>query len=190
MLSSRFLISCNLNILTDDYIWATTCFYLFGQHLRWFGNNKGANKPAHPRSLISTLIIHLIESIHIRTCYKRNFNFLASLCSQAGWFESHFVGNPEDRCTHDEYDIKWALSRQNLSSRFPTKRVSNQFPQLQRLARKFNFYCSKFTYDTFQKANNKGADQTVQMRGLVCACVVRNPPKSGFLASRPKWASS
>ena len=25
------------------------------------------------------------------------FNFLASLCSWAGWFESHFVGNPEDR---------------------------------------------------------------------------------------------
>ena len=26
-----------------------------------------------------------------------NFSSLASLCSWAGWFESHFVGNPEDR---------------------------------------------------------------------------------------------
>ena len=25
-----------------------------------------------------------------------NFNFLASLCSWAGWFESGFVGNPKD----------------------------------------------------------------------------------------------
>ena len=30
---------------------------------------------------------------HIQTCYKRNFNFLDTLCSWAGWFESHFVGN-------------------------------------------------------------------------------------------------
>ena len=33
--------------------------------------------------------------------------------------------------------------------------------------------------------NNKGADQTARMRRLVCAFVVRKPPKTGFLASRP-----
>ena len=38
-----------------------------------------------------------------------------------------------------------------------------------------------------KKANNKGADQTAQMRRLVCACVVPKPPKTGFLASRPKY---
>ena len=37
----------------------------------------------------------------------------------------------------------------------------------------------------FQKANNKGADQTARMGRLVCACVVRKPPKTGFLASGP-----
>ena len=37
---------------------------------------------------------------HINACYKRNFNFLASHCSWAGCFESHFVGNPEDRFSH------------------------------------------------------------------------------------------
>ena len=36
--------------------------------------------------------------------------------------------------------LKWALSRENLSSRCPTKRVSDQFPQLQRLARKLKFH--------------------------------------------------
>ena len=36
-----------------------------------------------------------------------------------------------------------------------------------------------------QKTNNKGADQTGPMRRLVCACVVRKPPKTGFLATRP-----
>ena len=71
--------------------------------------------------------------------------------------------------------IKWALSRENLSSELPTKLVSSQSPQLQRMARNCNFTCSKFTYDTFRKANNKGA-----------ACVVRKPPKTGFPAPRPK----
>ena len=32
----------------------------------------------------------------------RIFNFLASLCSWAGWFQSGFVGNPEDRFSRDE----------------------------------------------------------------------------------------
>ena len=31
--------------------------------LWWFGNNKGADQPAHPRSLISTFVIGLLESI-------------------------------------------------------------------------------------------------------------------------------
>ena len=69
---------------------------------------------------------------------------------------------------------------------FPTEQVSNQSPQLHRLARKFNFTCSKLIYDTFRKANNKDADQTARMRRLVCACVVRQPLKTGFLAWRPK----
>ena len=43
---------------------------------------------------------------------------------------------------------------------------------------------SKSSGKTFQKANDKGADQTVRMRRLVCACVVRKPRKTSFLASR------
>ena len=34
----------------------------------------------------------------------------------------------------------WALLRENLSSGFPPKRVSNHSPQLQRLARKLKFH--------------------------------------------------
>ena len=33
--------------------------------------------------------------------------------------------------------------------------------------------------------NNKGDDQTVRMRRLVCPFVVSKPPKTGFLMSRP-----
>ena len=35
--------------------------------------------------------------------------------------------------------------------------------------------------------NNKGADQTARMLRLVSAFVVRKPPKTGFLATRPIW---
>ena len=45
-----------------------------------------------------------------------------------------------------------------------------------------NFSRSKFTYDSFQKANNKGPDQAARMCRLVCACVVRKPQKTGFFA--------
>ena len=72
--------------------------------------------------------------------------------------------------------IIWASTRQTLSSGFPTKRVSNQSPQLP--ATETSFACSKFTNGTFQTANNKGADQDARMRRLVCACVIRNTPKT------------
>ena len=85
--------------------------------------------------------------------------------------------------------IIWASSRENLSSGFPTKRDSNQSPQLQRRARKLKFR-SKFRYDTFQKTNNKGADQTAHMCRLVCAFVVRKPLKTDFLTSRPICSST
>ena len=43
------------------------------------------------------LCYSLFGKYHIWTCYKWNFIFLSSLCSWTGWFESHFVWNPEDR---------------------------------------------------------------------------------------------
>ena len=80
----------------------------------------------------------------------------------------------------------WTSSGQNLSSGFLKNRDSNRSSELQRLARILKFCLKhKFRYATFQKANNKGADQTARMRRLVCACVVRKPLKTGFLASRP-----
>ena len=39
----------------------------------------------------------------------------------------------------------------------------------------WNFTCGKFTYETLQKANNEGADQTVLMQ----------PLETGFLLTRP-----
>ena len=58
-----------------------------------------------------------------------------------------------------------------------TKSVSNQSPQLKRLAWKLKFHLQQVYIWYFPKSKKKGADQTVRMRRLVCACVVHKPPE-------------
>ena len=48
--------------------------------LRSFVNNKGADQPAHPRSLISAFIIHFLEASYL-SLIQAKFNFLANFCS-------------------------------------------------------------------------------------------------------------
>ena len=48
------------------------------------------------------------------------------------------------------------------------------------LPEKWTSTCSKFRYNTFQKANNKVADQSAHMRMLVCAFIVRKPWRQVF----------
>ena len=50
-----------------------------------YANNKDADQPAHPCSLISVFVICCLDTIY-SFCIQ-NFNSLASLCSWAGWFE-------------------------------------------------------------------------------------------------------
>ena len=75
----------NKTLAKPNTLWALT--------LRGFANNKGTDQTAHPRRLISAFIIRFFGKFVILTCYKRNFNFLASLCSWGDWFDSRFVGN-------------------------------------------------------------------------------------------------
>ena len=53
----------------------------------------------------------------------------------------------------------------------------------------WNFTCIKFTYGTFQKMNNKDADQTVRMCRLVCPFVVCEPWRQVFSRRGPysRW---
>ena len=48
--------------------------------LTTYANNKGADQPAHPRSLISTFFVRCLDSICILAIYK-HFKLLASFCS-------------------------------------------------------------------------------------------------------------
>ena len=83
----------------------------------------------------------------------------------------------------------WARVARKSVFGFLTKWYSNQPAQLQRLARNLKFHLIKSRSDTFQEANNKGADQSARMRRLVCAFFVGKLWKTGFHASRPiyRW---
>ena len=79
------LLTMNKTLVKSNTLWALT--------LRGFANNKGTDQPAHSRRLISAFVIRFFGKFVILTCYKRNFNFHASLCSWGDWFDSCFVGN-------------------------------------------------------------------------------------------------
>ena len=67
------------------------------ENLSWgCANNKGADQPAHPHSLISAFVIHYLESkvASLLTC-KISIFYLVSVAEQTS-FESHFFGNNED----------------------------------------------------------------------------------------------
>ena len=72
-----------------------------------YANNKGADQPAHLRSLISAFIVHCLDNI--RLILHQKFKTLASLCSGAGQFESYLVANTRDRFSHDMAQI-WYVS--------------------------------------------------------------------------------
>ena len=64
-------------------------------------NNKDTDELAHPHGLINVFVVRSLDSIiHILATFK--VSRLASFCSSAGRFESHLVGNPEDRFSRDE----------------------------------------------------------------------------------------
>ena len=59
-------------------------------------NNKGADQPVRPRSLISNFVVCFLR----KTISK--ISFLASLFSRRDWLETHFVRLPEDRFSRVE----------------------------------------------------------------------------------------
>ena len=57
-----------------------------------YANNKGADQPAHPRSLISDFVVRFLDSI-ISLDSIAKISRLASFCGCAGQFVSGLVGN-------------------------------------------------------------------------------------------------
>ena len=113
----------------------------------------------------------------------------------AGW-ETHWVLTMKKKC-EKRPTVRWifgtnlvfcsiiilAAMRENLSSGFPTKWDSNRPAKLQRLARKLKFRLLQVWMWYFPKSEKTKA--LISLHCLVWACVVRNPLKPGFLATRP-----
>ena len=55
-------------------------------------NNEGVDQPAHPRSLISTFVVHCLDSIMPLVSISE-ISRLSSRCSWADWLESYLVKN-------------------------------------------------------------------------------------------------
>ena len=69
-----------------------------------YANNKGADQAAHPRSLISTLVVRCLV-YNTSSIYRKNLTPLPSFCGCTGRFESTLVATPEDRFSRDEAHI-------------------------------------------------------------------------------------
>ena len=70
-----------------------------------YANNKGADQPAHPRSLISAFVVHCLDSVmSLVSVTKISSLMLASVAAQASlsltWSET-----PEDTFSHDEAHV-------------------------------------------------------------------------------------
>ena len=69
-----------------------------------YANNKDADQPAHPHSLISAFVVRCLDSM-ISELVKPKISrlYLVSATEQAGL--SYLVGNPEDRFSGDEAQL-------------------------------------------------------------------------------------
>ena len=72
--------------------------------LMLYVNNKGADQPAHPHSLISTFVVRCLD-----TCFIWSFKSLPSFCSWESWFESYSLRIPEDSFSHDVARITFTI---------------------------------------------------------------------------------
>ena len=93
--------TCAFNTQSANYYLCSLHIYTWA--IDYTRGNIWASTRENLRSLISAFVIRLLD--HILTCYEWNFIFLASLCSWAGWFEYHYVGNPEGRFSYVEAHI-------------------------------------------------------------------------------------
>ena len=85
-----FSLSCSVSIIGPGH--AKTC-------LIPYANNKGADQPAHPRSLINTFVVRCFDSmICILAIYEVLRFYLGSVADQVGltWSKT-----PEDTFLHD-----------------------------------------------------------------------------------------
>ena len=95
--TTKWTININITFLITDYKQATSWENLFLPH----GNNKGADQPAHPRSLISAFVIRCLDSIiRLVSISEISSLYIASVAVQAG-LSLPWSQTPEDKFSRD-----------------------------------------------------------------------------------------
>ena len=89
-----------------------------------YANNKGADQPAHPYSLISAFVVRCLDSVmSLVSVTKISSLMLASVAEQASlslaWSET-----PEDTFSRDEAQIQIRLSMQNTLKCFYLRKLN------------------------------------------------------------------
>ena len=70
-----------------------------------YANNKGADQPAHPRSLISAFVVRCLDSVmSLVSVTKISSLMLASVAEQTG-LSPNWSETPEGTFSHDEAHI-------------------------------------------------------------------------------------
>ena len=70
-----------------------------------YASNKGKDQPVHPRSLISTFVVHCLDSIISLVSISEISSLLDSFGGCIGRSESYLVKNPEDNFSRNEAHI-------------------------------------------------------------------------------------
>ena len=91
------------------FIWATS----WGNLILPYANNKGADQPAHPRSLIIIFVVRCLDSIISLVSVSENWSL----------FESFLVANPEEGFCRDEAHTILSLERADVVFGNPGKNL-------------------------------------------------------------------
>ena len=98
---------------------------------------KGADQPAHPWSLISAFVVRYLDSIIPILAKSKLSRTQASLCSWPGRIESYLIGNPEDRFSRVVAHLKQFIKNGRLCFQFTSVEavlaaLLDSFPRLRR----------------------------------------------------------
>ena len=132
-----------------------------------YANNKDADQPAHPRSLISAFVVHCLDSVMSLVSVTKISNLmLASVAEQASlsltWSET-----PEDTFSHDEaqtvfqdfHEIEIFMYRKTPKT-LGTRKICCNYSKIWT---RWHYHRLMCPGDADGMANNVGPDQTVPL---------------------------
>ena len=72
-----------------------------------YANNKGADKPAHSRSLISAFVVHCLDSVMSRVSVTKISSLMLAPVAEQVSLSLTWSETPEDTFSHDEAELHY-----------------------------------------------------------------------------------